>query len=204
MEVTKSNFRKLFDHCEESGDKIGDVLLDTERTSVELYKTFLDLAMPAIALKTFKESMIIDKLANNVTSSEEAFGILVFENNFDRWKWQAQQEQIKKSGGVVSLMEAPDVLYQQKVKKRRDDRDTAGKWLQSGVERFNSLLAKIRDIRKVRGEFEERLFTLYGEEEEQLDTIFRKPKRKELEVEVNSPNKKKKVLALNVLNIETV
>ena len=199
----KSGFRDLVDYCENNSQSFGDVLLDIRRTSEKMYKIFLDLAMPAIALKTFKESMIVDKLSKNITESEEAFALLVFENNFERWKWQAEQEHIKSNGGSISNGEAPDVLYQKKVKKRRDDRDTAGKWLSIGLERFNELAKGVRKARSERLEYEERLFALYCDEDEQLELFSKRMKRKELDKE-RVDNKQKKVMAVNMLDINTV
>ena len=83
-------------------------------------------------------------LSSTVTIGEEAFAILVFENNFKRWIYQAEEQ---KGGEEQSQLVVPDVLYQQKVKKRKDNRDTAGRWTDEGMEHLNFFIKAVREYK---------------------------------------------------------
>ena len=94
--------------------------------------------MTSTATVKFKERMAYEKFSDAVTIFEEAFAVLVLENNFDCWIYLAEKT-LKKHNETVdndtesSDDDAPPVLYQQKIKTRKDKRETAGKWTEEGM-----------------------------------------------------------------------
>ena len=95
----------------------------------------------------------------------------------------------------------PDVLYQKNVKVRKDNRQTAGRWTDEGMERLNELLMLIKDSRndERRQLVEDDLMERYvNHADNNMEAYNRRKRRLELEDE-NS--KKKKVVVHNMLDI---
>ena len=138
-----------------------------------------------------------------VTSSEEAFALLVLENNFDRWVYQADRQRRKQIGidDDNDAGEVPDVLYQKKIKKRKDNVHTAGRWTDDGLERFNDLLLKVQEVRELRGEYEEELNDMYVVREPSDMYSSKVEKRNRDERDEAENQRKKKVVVMNVLNV---
>ena len=145
----ENNFTKLVNYCRRQGDKFGTKLIDYANLDIDLLECYLNIAMPTMSTVHFKDMMSNTSLSTTVTIGEEAFAILVFENNFKRWIYQAEEQ---KGGGELREECVPDVLYQQKVKKRKDNRDTAGRWTDEGMERLNFFIRAVREYRSDEGE----------------------------------------------------
>ena len=98
----------------------------------------------------------------------------------------------------------PDVLYQQKVKKRKDKRETAGKWTTEGMNRLNSLITMVQDGRngERREQFEEELQDMYIKHADKNMELMAKNKRKREMDEMNS--RKKGVVIQNVLDFVAI
>ena len=171
--------------------------------------------MTSTANIRFKEKMICDKLSDTVTVFEEAFAILVLENNFDRWVYMVEEEMKQNScestvreedeetiiSNKNNFVNIPDVLYQKNVKVRKDNRQTAGRWTDEGMERLNELLMLIKDSRndERRQLVEDDLMERYvNHADNNMEAYNRRKRRLELEDE-NS--KKKKVVVHNMLDI---
>ena len=99
-----------------------------------------------------------------------------------------------------SVENIPDVLYQQKIKKRKDKRETAGKWTPEGMKRLNSLITMVQDGRngERREQFEEELQYMYIKYADKNMELMAKNKRKREMDEMNS--RKKGVVIQNVLD----
>ena len=100
-----------------------------------------------------------------------------------------------------SVESIPDVLYQKKVKKRKDQRETAGKWKPKGMVRLNTLITMVQENRnsETRETFEEELQRIYIKHADTNMEIMARNKRKREMEEMNS--RKKGVVVKNVLDL---
>ena len=112
---------------------------------------------------------------------EEAFALLVFENYFDRWHYLAESKRMSlEDNGTTCppLQDVPDVLYQKKVARRKDNVYTAGKWTDEGIERYNIILGEVEERRNCndRKDFEKRLDEMFRENmgDDWIDRIEKK------------------------------
>jgi len=89
--------------------------------------------------KEFNRSAVFDNL---YTASDEAFGLLVLENNWDRWKWEAERtkEEIE-----AQKEDRPDVKYT--TGKGGAARKHQG-WNGKGLRRYNELGELVTNDRK--------------------------------------------------------
>ena len=225
-----NSFTNLIHMCKERGKNFGDALLEYDIVDRDILFCYLKIAMTSTATVKFKERMTYEKFSDAVTVFEEAFAVLALENNFDRWIYFAEKKLKEKkkvtidedvsansndhdedqsgtsysddSGGDSdkSVENIPDVLYQQKVKKRKDKRETAGKWTTEGMNRLNSLITMVQDGRngERREQFEEELQDMYIKHADKNMELMAKNKRKREMDEMNS--RKKGVVIQNVLD----
>ena len=216
--------------CKERGKNFGDALLEYDIVDRDILFCYLKIAMTSTATVKFKERMTYEKFSDAVTVFEEAFAVLALEKNFDRWVYFAEKKLKEKkkliieddvsansndqdedqsgrsysddSGGDSdkSVENIPDVLYQQKIKKRKDKRETAGKWTPEGMKRLNSLITMVQDGRngERREQFEEDLQDMYIKYADKNMELMAKNKRKREMDEMNS--RKKGVVIQNVLD----
>ena len=210
------------------GTVFGDVLLDYESIDTNVLICYLNIAMTSTATVKFKERMVYEKFSDAVTVFEEAFAVLVLENNFQRWIYSAKKKirEMKDDDSEVSnggesgvslssgdntddsekavAEKIPDVLYQKKIKKRKDKRETAGKWTIDGMNRLNSLITMVQDGRnnEDREQFEDELQDKYIKlADENIETASKNKRKREME-EMN--RRKKKVVIQNVLDFVTL
>ena len=217
-----NDFTKLINLCKYKGRNFVNTLLKYERMDNNILFCYLNIAMTSTATVKFKERMTYEKLSDAATIFEEAFAALVFENNFDRWVYFANQKlnrvnenetndddssqsvgSIINSGSDESNDEPiPDVLYQQKIKKSKDKkREAAGKWTPEGMERLNELITMVQEGRNevARDEFEEGLQQQYVDyAEENLDMNKNKRKR---DLEQMNQRRRKTVVVQNILDL---
>ena len=220
--------KKLVKFCQNNGRQFGDKLLDYDNMDVETLKYFYDISMPSISSYMYGSRILFNNFSKVVTESEEAFAILVFENNFERWLYQADSKISSPSNDTgeqtVSTTEEetpiagnqqdegnnssatdneaiPDVLYQKKVKTRKDNVVTAGRWTDEGLERYNELLTKVQEARKGRGIFEETLKDTYVMTEPSDQYMEKLDKRNRSTNKEQNARKKKRVQVKNVLNV---
>ena len=194
--------RKLVHFCGENGEQFADKLLEYENVDKDMLMCFFDVSMPCMSNYAYGTRILFHNFSKVVTESEEAFAYLVFENNFKRWIYQA--EATRRDGMEPndddSTASIPDVLYQKKVKKRKDNVITAGRWTDEGLERYNNLMVKVREARQVRGNFEEELKAMYVLNEPR-DMYLSKQKKRNKDDNKDPSAKKKKVTVMNVLNV---
>lgn len=211
----------------DGGTVFGDVLLDYESIDTNVLICYLNIAMTSTATVKFKERMVYEKFGDAVMVFEEAFAVLVLENNFQRWVYSAKKKIRDKkdvdsevsngeeSGNSSSgnntddsdkdvVEKIPDVLYQKKIKKRKDKRETAGKWTADGMKRLNSLITMVQDGRnnENREEFEDELQDKYIKlADKNIETASKNKRKREME-EMNQ--RKKGVVIQNVLDLVTL
>ena len=152
-----------FDEAEQN--EIANLLLDLN-IDKDIYREFLDLALSTYyPLGKFNLQMKRALLSDVITPTEEAFGLLVFENNYSNWKWTLEG----KSGDDLLDMPQPKLLYQSEVKQTSVDGKTGGKkksvghWNEDGIVRMNWLVDKIEELRgtKERQDFEKDIMKMY-------------------------------------------
>ena len=93
------------------------MLLDYETMNKDVLICFLNMSMCGSANVRFKERMVYEKLSDAITISEEAFAILVFENGFQRWEYQARMERDKK----IKEKTSKQIKKKKKEKQTNDD-----------------------------------------------------------------------------------
>ena len=208
-------FMKLISLCRNDVKQFGNKLLDYQDLDKDILICYLNMAMTSVSTVKFKERMMYDKLSEVTTMSDEAFALLVFENNFERWTFLANKE-LNRSAlneesdegneGEEEVDEEatlPDTLYQQKVKTRKDDRETAGRWNNEGIARLNELSDRIKETRNSnwREAIELDLTERYANNAHNSSEAYTKKKRRmEEALEAN----KKRVMANNMLNVMTL
>ena len=229
IEGKDNSFTQLIDKCKEGGKVFGDYLLDYESTDDGVLFCYLNIAMTSTATVKFKERMAYEKFSEAITIFEEAFAILLLENNFARWVYFAEKKRKEQNNSLEgdnnndnedndsnegqssssstlddsdkTVENIPDVLYQQKIKKRKDKRETAGKWTPEGMKRLNSLITMVQDSRNsdMREEFEEDLQDIYIKHADSNMELMAKSKRKREIEEMNS--RKKGIVVKNILDL---
>ena len=136
--------------------------------------------------------------------SEETFAYLLLESNINRWisiaKLQLRDDNDTDEEG--SSQEHPNRLYQKNVKPRSDGRESAGEWLDIGMERFNRIALMVQNSRKIRELDEEQLKEIYRNDEE---TVLVMPsllaKRKAQEMKNSAEKSKKRVVVVNLFAV---
>lgn len=208
---SKNVFQKLVELCNADERRVGDVLLDYQNIDQDVLVYFITMAFTTTANVRFSDKMLYEKLSDATTVSEEAFAILVFENNFERWVYLSEREVRKTRRDASGVDEngieeennndgIPDVLYQRKVKLRKDNRETAGKWTDKGMERYNELLTMVTNSRNSnwRPRFEEKLQERYENSDDNSIETGRKRKKR---ISEEPGRKKARVSANNMLDV---
>ena len=214
MDTTEGNrtntFKEFIDICKQDDRKIGDVLMNYENVNKDITFYFLTMAMTATTNVRFADKMLYEKLSDATTISEEAFAFLLFENNFKRWVYLAEKEILTEKidrGEVVEQNtneeengDIPDVLYQRKVKMRKDKRETAGKWTDKGMERYNEMLQTVKNYRNSdwRQNFEDELQKMY---EKDTDKSGKKKNKRNKDLNDEDNAKKQRVAATNMFDV---
>ena len=220
--------KQLVKFCQDNGRQFGDKLLDYDNMDIDTLKYFYDISMPSVSSYMYSSRILFNNFSKVVTESEEAFAILVFENNFERWLYQADskisspsndteeqtvstteegsptagnQQEEGNSSSATDNEAIPDVLYQKKVKTRKDNVVTAGRWTDEGLERYNELLTKVQEARKSRGTFEDSLKDTYVMTEPSDQYMEKLDKRNRSTGKEQNARKKKRVQVKNVLNV---
>ena len=224
-----NSFVKMIEICKNRGKEFGDALLEYNSIDHNVLFCYLNIAMTSTATVKFKERMAYEKFSDAVTIFEEAFAVLVLENNFERWIYFAEKtlkeqnemvdednddnddndsgssngdenSEISNNDSEHTVISIPDVLYQQKIKQRKDKRETAGKWTSDGMKRLNTLITMVKDGRngESREIFEEKLQDMYIKHADKNMELIAKNKRKREMEELN--NRKKGIVVQNVLD----
>ena len=177
------------------------------------------MAFVATSNIRFKEKMYYEKLSDVVTIAEEAFAILIIENSFHTWKYCTNVDLKKKYGtseaevadrrrdddysysSIYTNTEEriPKVPYQKNYKFKKRNRETAGKWNEKGMIRFNELCELVKQSRNSnwRELFEKDIQERYvNNADEKLNSYNKRLRRQENKVK----QKKPKVHACNMFD----
>ena len=162
--------------------------------------------MPALAKGNFKQQMAFEPLTTVVTAAEETFALLVLENNLERWIFLANKEITLASGSTREFGVTPDVKYQKKVKKRKDNRETAGRWTEQGMKRFNEVSKLVLRVRMGSGRdpFFKRLMEAYELDDDVSDWYAKRKRKRIEEEEIRKNGHTSKVRAVNMLDLGTI
>ena len=184
-------FTKLIELCKENRPKFGNKLLDYQNIDKDILICYLNIAMGSISNFRFKERMVYDKLTDAITVSEEAFGLVLFENNFNRWIYEGDMEvrKMNHETGNDDDSQVPVLLYQKNYRRRKDNKNSAGPWTEEGITRFNEFINTIRESRNSdwRSDFEDDIQQRYVNDADNSTSAFWRRKRKaEDEAEMNS------------------
>ena len=175
-------------------------LLNHSTGNVGVYKSFLNSAMPTISLSSYLCTASFTLLKDAVTLSEEAFALLVLENNFKKWIFQAKQLMNRDNDNNSDEVE-PNVLYQMNIKNKNNGKNIVGRWTEIGFQRYNDLVEEVKKLQNSRDEFEMQLMNAYinemSEEDGETSPSRRKRKSQEIEDEENS----RKITVVNTLDI---
>ena len=214
--------KKLINFCKEKGDMFRESLLQYDTLDIEIVMYFLNLSMPAMSVRTYEIDKVFSLLSKTLTVAEEAFAVLQFENSMKRWIWLADKEAIKKHTlqnqlqlqvdndreNVDSIVDnldddnIPAMMYQNNVKKQKDNIYTAGKWTEEGLERYNKFIGIIQNRRLNAQLFEQRL---KAKMIEAISSESMRKKRKKREITVGkTAEPKRKVIVTNILNLSEV
>ena len=85
-------FDKMIKRCENGGEQFGNEFLDYQNINIEELICYMNMALCGTSNIRFKEKMFYEKLSDAITISEEAFGVLVFENYYKRWLFSVKKE----------------------------------------------------------------------------------------------------------------
>jgi hypothetical protein len=175
-------------------------ILDYKSVNMNLFKKFIDIALPAMSKSCFINNMSCYCLSSEVTAAEETFAILAFENSVRRWVFMIEKE-IYEDNIVdddnedrmrFERRKLPDLKYQKNIKARADGRATAGVWTEKAKERFNEICSMVQDKRGERIEFEQLLKEMYVENAtDSLNSTRIKRKRMDENSEDGNGNKTK-------------
>ena len=194
--------KDLVDFCKANGPKFAEKLLDYQNMDKKTLMCFYDISMPSISYYQYKPRILFNTFSSVVTESEEALAYLVFENNLERWIYQAEETRRSNNSddeeGDVANRKIPRALYQAEVKTRKDNIDTVGKWTDKGLQRYNELLLAVRESRQSRSAFEDLLTRTYLLNEPEMAEVNNERRQK---YTINDKNKKKRVSVINVLNV---
>ena len=194
--------KDLVDFCKANGPKFAEKLLDYHNMDEKTLMCFYDISMPSISYYQYKPRILFNTFSSVVTESEEALAYLVFENNLERWIYQAEETRRSNNSddeeGDVANRKIPRALYQAEVKTRKDNIDTVGKWTDKGLQRYNELLLAVRESRQSRSAFEDLLTRTYLLNEPEMAEANNERRQK---YTINDKNKKKRVSVINVLNV---
>ena len=205
--------KKLLNFCQIKGDKFGESLLQYDTLDIDIVMYFLDLSMPAMSVRTYDMDKVFSLLSKTLTVAEEAFAMLQFENSMKRWIWLADKEAMKHQGNIEGINvdsivnnldddEIPEMMYQNNIKKRKDNIYTAGKWTEEGLERYNEFIGIVQKRRLNAQLFEQRLKAKIIEA---ISSENLKKKRKNREIAVGmTAEPKRKVIVTNILNLTEV
>lgn len=188
-------------------DDFAEKLFDCQNMdNIHIFKKFLDVSMPALAKGNFKQQMAFEPLTTVVTAAEETFALLVLENNLERWIFLANKEITLASGSTREFGVTPDVKYQKKVKKRKDNRETAGRWTEQGMKRFNEVSKLVLRVRMGSGRdpFLKRLMEAYELDDDVSDWYAKRKRKRIEEEEIRKNGHTSKVRAVNMLDLGTI
>ena len=170
-----------------------DLLLNIrDQENSEAFKAFVCLILPAVVRKLhFRNSRCYKPISDFVTVPDEAFGLLILENNFEKW------EKYVNEGRKSTLAKRTSTKY------APSDKSTNWAGNSKALERYNCYYRKISERRTVveqqdlENEIKEAFAVKYG------DKIRRTGKRRFADMNGNEEAMEEEMPALNVAAIDS-
>jgi len=163
-----------------------------DQENSEAFKAFVCLILPAVVRKLhFRNSRCYKPISEFVTVPDEAFGLLILENNFEKW------EKYVNDGRKSNLAKRTSTKY------APSDKSTNWAGNSKALERYNCYYRKISERRTVveqqdlENEIKEAFAVKYG------DKIRRTGKRRFADMNGNEEAMEEEMPALNVAAIDS-
>lgn len=173
--------------------KFAEILLDYRDLDKKIFKKYLDIAVQSCSKSTFTNEMSeseVDCFDTIVTVAEEAFALLVLENNYDKWSHIAAGKEGR----------PPQPRYMKKVDLRNSTKNCAGDWTDEGLTRYNQIVDLVIERREEnhRGFFFMDIKRMY--EEDMRNGLSKKRRnRNDNEDDEDRPQAKQRVVVRNLL-----
>ena len=206
-----SHIKDLVDLATNDEKDFARELLDYDRVNMKLFKSFIDMALPAMSKSCFINNMSCYCLSSEVTAAEETFAILAFENSVKRWVFMIEKEEYHNNHDDddnddqvrFERQKLPDLKYQRNIKPRSDGKATAGVWTEKAKERFNEICSMVQDRRGERIEFENALKEMYVENANNClnNTLSKRKRMDDTSEDGNGNSKKSKVKVVNLFEL---
>lgn len=165
-------------------------IVDTRRKDKDMYHDFIScFVKPVVGKRKFDSNCIKYLFSRYVTVSDEAFALLTFENNYERWldmalknNWASSDIKPLYSTGGNGNQTPSKAQGKQKTKDNDSSATMYQGWSKQGIRRFNALYDLITEERSTRAGFLfEEEFLQYMQEKKNM---ARKKDRKEKEYEL--------------------
>jgi len=127
---------------------------DSSRTSIaqegtidwrSLFETFVEVCLVhMIGKRTWREKKFCMHISSLFTPADEALAVVLMENNAEDWRTVAKDSDRKN----VSRQNRKRKYTHQKVKA--GELDSGKGWAWVGIKRYNKILKKVKDLRKVK------------------------------------------------------
>jgi hypothetical protein len=141
------------------------------RTNKAAYRVFYTQFVPAVVgPDLFQQRIQDDKSKDPCTASDEAFTLLLLENNYDRWLDifnKTDGNPAQRRGHRTKFCESDiETKYTSGGIKFSNDKEApkAKGWSEEGIQRFNLLFKSVKDDRQLRPRFIRRLIKKQAEE----------------------------------------
>ena len=85
----------LIDICKDDGNHFWDILLHYKLVDIDVIVSYLNFAMTSFAIVRLTDKITFKELSVSETIFEEAFAILLLENNFDQWLYFSEKVIVK-------------------------------------------------------------------------------------------------------------
>ena len=158
------------------------------RSNAEVYEKFYKYMVPSIGRKTFWKDIVTSVKADQdvTTVSNEAFALLVLENNWERWidlfnNSRCQNPPVKGRKRISLSDKKPKYTRGGILYSSNSNRDDGKGWSNEGIERFNELFDLVRKDRKKHPGFIARFLEA---QKASLEKKIQKAKRKLIDVPV--------------------
>lgn len=158
-----------------------------ENNHLQCLKIFFELALPHMVYSTtYMVNKTCQPISSIATTPEECFAMMIFENHFKRWVYEAHStmcKQYKEHKMPEYVDMEPLALYQQNTIVKKTNARKVGKWKSTAIERLNTLCKAHLKMKSSK----ER-----ARKEEELLSMFKKDKETRAEGTIQGKKKKEK------------
>jgi hypothetical protein len=162
-----------------------DILEMEMRKDCKQYIQFVTRMLPPVYGKEiWNEIAGKTKLSNFVTTSQEAFALLLYKNGYETWSWMLSDSLSSSEGDGIELPKKPTFKYSSRSVNLVMARNTG--WTVEGLNAFNTLNGLVTKDREDNGEVFDAALLKYYEERN-------KKKRRSVPIEERSTRKQLKI-----------